>query len=332
MARSNPSRPMAAASDAPSRKMKYPNVPPSDSLIVWISSMGSLASSACISCWTRGGKQFRTHRGTNLQGTLRSEVLRERDIKVRLRVFGENAVFAVARNTYDLDEWAGIADQTKAFAYWVFSRPKMPSHRLVDNRDERSCFTVGACESAAEDDTNAECIEIGWVNVVEESSGCSLTRGHGSTFDVDRLVTKSIAHRNRRGEAHGLDSWERANLCFERAIELIRLYSGVIVEGRIERNVQKLLWVEAYVHTLDRTQAAHEKSGDDEQRERARNLGSHEVAANLVPGLAAGVRAAALMQHGIDIGASRAKSWREAGGNRGEDHRYERVDKNSPIK
>ena len=38
------------------------------------------------------------------------------------------------------------------------------------------------------------------------------------------------------------------------------------------------------------------------------------------------------MQHGIDIGASGAKSWREAGGNRGEDHRCERVDKNSPIK
>src|SRR6266480_1105132 len=139
----------------------------------------------------------------------------------------------------------------------------MPSHRLVDNRDERSCFTVGVCESAAEDDTNAECIEIGWVNVVEESSGCSLTRWHGSTFDVDRLVTKSIAHRNRRGEAHGLDSWERANLCFER---------------RIERNVQKLVWVEAYVHTLDGAQAAHEKSGDDEQRERARNMRSHQVA------------------------------------------------------
>src|SRR5438132_1531630 len=74
MARSNPSRPMAAASDAPSRKMKYPNVPPSDSLIVWISSMGSLASSACTSCWTRGGRQFRRHRGTNLQATLRNGI------------------------------------------------------------------------------------------------------------------------------------------------------------------------------------------------------------------------------------------------------------------
>ena len=124
-------------------------------------------------------------------------MLRERDIKVRLRVFSENAVFAVARNTYDLDEGAGIADQTKAFAYWVFSRPKMPSHRLVDNRDERSSFTVGLCESAAEDDTNAECVEIGWIDVVEENSGCSLTRWHGSTFDVDRLEMPLLARDAR---------------------------------------------------------------------------------------------------------------------------------------
>src|SRR5438132_12205555 len=109
MARSNPGRPMAAPSKAPSRKMKYPNVPPSDSFIVWISSMGTLASSACISCWTRGGKQFRTHRGTNLQGTLRSEVLRERDIKVRLRVFRENTVSAVERNTHGHEQVVGIA-------------------------------------------------------------------------------------------------------------------------------------------------------------------------------------------------------------------------------
>ena len=216
--------------------MKYPNVPPSDSLIVWISSMGSLASSACTSCWTRGGRQFRRHRGTNLQGTLRSEVLGERDIKVRLRVFSENAVFAVARNTYDLDEWADIADQTKAFAYWVFSRPKMPSHRLVDNRYERNCFTVSVCESAAEDHTNAECVEIGWVDVVEESSGCSFeaTLRNGITMLINNAGTASVASLlnadvNKMDEIIALNITALTRLTYAAAPAFVARGNGTII-------------------------------------------------------------------------------------------------------
>ena len=45
-----------------------------------------------------------------------------------------------------------------------------------------------------------------------------------------------------------------------------------------------------------------------------RDAGAHVIA---VDSGEVGVRAAALMQYGIDIGASGAKSWREAGENRG---------------
>ena len=151
--------------------MKYPNVPPKRFLHRLDFLDGVIGIERLYFVLDYGGKRIERHRGTNLQGTLRREVLRERDIKVRLRIFSENAVLAVARHTDDLDEGASIAGQTKAFADGVFARPKMPGHRFVDDRDARRCLAVGVREGAAEEHTNAERFEIGCIDAVEQSSG-----------------------------------------------------------------------------------------------------------------------------------------------------------------
>jgi hypothetical protein len=88
---------------------------------------------------------------------------------------------------------------------------------------------------------DAERVEIRCIDAVEESSGRSLARRQASIFDVDRLVAKSTAHRNRRGEAHGLDSRERADLCFDRDDSMAQSRFSVLLVG----SRSSAIWISA---------------------------------------------------------------------------------------
>src|ERR1700733_13023937 len=227
----------------------------------------------------RSGHGFRCQASANVQGAFRHKVLRERNVKERLRIFANRLIFSIVRDADDLRELAGCAIHAETFSDGVFVRPEAIGHGLVDDRDMRRRCVVGIREVAAAEKGNAHRVEVRGVNGVVKHTRQLFSQSCRVALDCDRSFTRETAHWYVRRETRGLHSGQFPHSAFDLAIKGGRSRLVVPELMRVHRDVQNMIWIEAEIEALNFLQAANEKSGGDKQHQRTRNLrDDHKIA------------------------------------------------------
>src|SRR4029077_239039 len=105
-------------------------------------------------------QRFWRYGSTNMDRADGHVGLLERDIEVRLRIFGDILVFGVLDDAYNFNEWTFGAFVAEAFAESVFFWPELLGHLLIDDGHEGGFFAVGIGEFPSAQQGHLDGIEI----------------------------------------------------------------------------------------------------------------------------------------------------------------------------
>ena len=194
----------------------------------------------------------------------------------RLRLLFDLVVGGIARHADDFDvERGSAAGAIHALPDGVASEFEFLQKRLVDNRDFRSSFHVGARELTPGEERNAKRTEEARADVVIE-------RARVRVGPLDNALQLKATHRCVAGDqanprsCHARNARDTRQLVLDRLQCLSRAHDGVPIHCRRHAKDDDPVRVQAKVHSRDIQQALREQPRRHKQRHRQRDLRSCE--------------------------------------------------------